>query len=108
MWAFAVDANSQFCSFNVFNYYSAELKTSKYLLLKKNSADNFSGVENEEIKTTQWNKWIEIDARDSVQPNIAIEMGLQLQNASNFKKYYSIPFHLNTYTSFKSMGILWK
>jgi len=49
---------------------------------------------------------IEIDARDSVQPNIAIELGLQLQNASNFKKYYSIPFHLKTHTSFKSMGIL--
>jgi len=49
---------------------------------------------------------IEIDARDSVQPNIAIDLGLQLQNASNFKKYHSIPFHLKAYTSFKSMGIL--
>ena len=49
---------------------------------------------------------IQIDARDSVQPNIAIECDLKLNNASNFQSYFSIPFHLNAYKSFKDMGIL--
>jgi dTDP-4-amino-4,6-dideoxygalactose transaminase len=49
---------------------------------------------------------IAIDARNSVQPNIAKELNCDLDNAMNFKTYNSIPFHLKAYTEFKKGGLL--
>ena len=51
--------------FNILNFYSIKLKTSNYLLLKKNNKNNFLKVENEKTQTTQWNKWIDIKTKDA-------------------------------------------
>jgi hypothetical protein len=45
---------------NIFNYYNIKQKTQKFLLLEKNSKNNFASCKIEEKHTTKWNTWIDV------------------------------------------------
>lgn len=50
---------------------------------------------------------IQLDIRNSVQPNLIKELKLKSNsNAYKFKKYYSLPLNINAYNVFKKKGLL--
>ncbi len=46
--------------YNIFNYYDVKAKTENFLLLGKNSKNNFRLCKTEEKHTTKWNTWIDL------------------------------------------------
>ncbi len=52
--------------YNIFNYYSLELKTDKFLLLKKNQIDNFISQQTEKYDTIRWNQWINVNDDEDI------------------------------------------
>lgn len=57
--------DNPFAIISIFNFYSIKFRSSDYLLLEKNSKDNFIKVSIEKPLKTKWNEWINVDVKNA-------------------------------------------